>query len=495
MGARHWDILEEIEYITEYEGFVETCLDLRDNMLFYDKGLILAGYSSTLELLITLAYMWGTLSSDEDADTLFEAVEAVVDNLGRRLYVEDMPIDVRVMVDGFLETGGWIIQERIPLFRRMFTYYMTDNYSLNKNINEILRLAHAAVDTSEDKALHYAAQVGAMALRGQRIRPAWLYILKGQLQIWVRGIMNLVNNFAAAPHFSFPFDEVAKERGKWQDDSRIVTDLKAFRNRRYPITSFDYTNEVVLETDAIDQVLGLLFSGLPRLEPEMVGEIVGEIESLRQVRPLLQAIVETPQLQRPDAPGEGWAPLHAVRLLREMPTNSVIDTLVGAIVRDDKESALVAEAVAALSFIGAKAIKRIVKRIDSVSSDEAKVVLANVLSHSGPDESVRETLVDLFHNVEPENQKIAILKALVHYGDPEAVPALEAELVKGATTTGTQLPEQLKWAISQLRGLRPSSGDGEERTKDAKALAEEVVKRGMHRINSPTAKKARRQSN
>ena len=32
--ARHWDIFRELEYVVDFDGFVETCLDLRDNMLF-----------------------------------------------------------------------------------------------------------------------------------------------------------------------------------------------------------------------------------------------------------------------------------------------------------------------------------------------------------------------------------------------------------------------------------------------------------------------------
>ncbi len=482
MGAKHWDILEEIEYMTEYDGFVETCLDLRDNMLFYDKGLILAGYSSTVELLITLAYMWGSLSSDDEASSLFEAVEAVVDNFSRRLVVEDMPMDVRMMVDGFLETGGWIIQERMPLFRRMFTCYLTDGYNLSKNINEVLRQAQGAVDTSNEKALQLVAQVGAMALRGERIRPAWLYVLNGQMQIWIRGIMNLVNNFASAPHFSFPFDEAAKERGKWQRDSTAVTDLKAFRNRRYPLTSFDYTNDMVLETDEIDQLLMLLFTGLARLEPELVGSP----RKLLPVRPLLQAIVESPALQRPDAPGEGWAPVHCVRVLKHMPTNSVIDTLVSAVVRGDKDSPVVTEAVAALSFIGDKAAKRIVKGIGSLASDDAKVVLATVLSDSSPSAEVLAALLELFQTIDAERQKIAILKALVHYGDPQAVPVLEAALRKGEAEGVTQLPHELQWAISELRSLRSASGDEEERGKEGTVRVEDG-KRGLRRRSAATA--------
>lgn len=462
MGARHWNIVEEIDYITDYDGFVATCLDLRDSMLFYDKGLILTSYSSTLELLISLAYLWASLSSDDDAEEVFEAVEAIIDNLARRLYVSDMPIDVRVMIDNFFDTGGWIIKERLPLLRAMFTKYIQGDYRMSDNINELLRQAQNSLGRSEEKALDLVARAGAMALRGERIRPAWLNILRGQLQIWVRGILNVVSNFAAAPHFSFPLDEVERERKKWVDTRHPrVQDLKAFRNRRHTLTSFDYVNEQVLQTDEIDEVLSFVFSGLSKLTREMMGPA----NRLRPIRPLLQAIVETQELQASDAPGAGLAPIHAIRLLAKHPVNSVIDTLIDAVLSPHNNEAVVKEAAKALSQMGDKAARRIVLRIDSVQCDEAKVLLADTLAETTRNESVLRTLVALYLDMDKEQAKVEILRALVSYGDPQVIPVLEQELIAQGRDPATPLSQHLRWAICQLKKPRNMNAAGEESSR------------------------------
>lgn len=482
MRARHWDILEEIEYITEYDGFVDTCLDLRDSMLFYDKGLILASYSSTLELLISLAYMWASLSSSE-ADEVFEAAESVIDNLARRLYVPDMPIDVRVMVDSFFETGGWIIKERMPLLRAMFTKYMNNDYRMSDNINEILRQAQLALGSSEEEALDLVARAGAMALRGERVRPAWLNVLRGQLQVWVRGIMNVVSSFAAAPHFSFPFDEVERERKKWVEERNPqVQDLKAFRNRRYALASFDYVNERVLETDEIDEVLSFVFSGLSKLTREMVGTV----SALRPIRPLLQAIVETRELQTSDAPGAGLAPIHAVRLLAKHPVNSVIDTLIDTVLCPQNGQALVKEAAKALSHMGEKAAGRIVLRIGSVQSDQAKVILADTLVETTHSETVLRTLLNLYQGMDEEQSKVEILRALVSYGDPQAIPVLEEELVSHSCEPTTPLSQHLRWAIAQLKkpGVKKPGGEEPPRSVALPRTGGSAKRRGAKRGQS-----------
>ena len=427
MRARHWDIFRELEYVVDFDGFVETCLDLRDNMLFYDRGLILAGYASTVELLITLAYMWASLASEEEAEAIFDLVESLIHQSEGRLTAPDMPIDVRMMVDGYLDTGGWIIKERLPLYRRMFAAYMNNDYNPNKNINELLYKAQKEIDGSYEKALYLVSQVGAMALRGRRIRPSWLYVLKGQLQIWVRGILSLVGNFAAAPHFSFPFDEISREREKWSSQqSAAVIDLKAFRNRRYPFSSLDYTNGEVLENDELDHLLTLIFSGTPDLDIERRVRP----SDFRPVRPLLQAVIETPGMLRPEAPGDGWAALYCLRILRHIPTNAVIDSMVDAILWGGLQGPLLEEAIGALRFIGQKAVNRIVKRIETLDSDEAKVILARVLSGVSPSEEVLNTLVALFQTLRPASQRISILQALVEYGDPQVLPVLQSALME-----------------------------------------------------------------
>ena len=88
MREKYREIMDELDYITTHEGFVETCLDLRDSMYFYDKGLILAGYAGSVEMLMSFAMFWAVLEAPERGEEIFDEIADITNHLrqgsGRR---------------------------------------------------------------------------------------------------------------------------------------------------------------------------------------------------------------------------------------------------------------------------------------------------------------------------------------------------------------------------------------------------------------------------
>ena len=183
---RYSEIMEELEYVTDHDGFVETCLDLRDSMYFYDKGLILAGYASSVEMMMSFAMFWAALEAPEESPEVFDRIEDIIYNLEDRLRDDDVTMDVAALIETFLQTSGWVLSQRFVVFRHMFEAYRDSRYNLEENPDKLLREAQTLVEKDNHRAAELVGQVGAMALRGAAIRPVWLLIAKPRLQMWLR---------------------------------------------------------------------------------------------------------------------------------------------------------------------------------------------------------------------------------------------------------------------------------------------------------------------
>ncbi|NLL47857.1 MAG: hypothetical protein GX249_04665, partial [Firmicutes bacterium] len=55
------ELIEEISEITTVDGFVSSCLEIKESMFFYERDLMLAAYSASLELLAVAALLAAAL--------------------------------------------------------------------------------------------------------------------------------------------------------------------------------------------------------------------------------------------------------------------------------------------------------------------------------------------------------------------------------------------------------------------------------------------------
>ena len=100
------ELLQELWHLVGYNGFVSTCLELKEGMLFYERDLLLAAYASGLETIIVSALYWACLDSLDALEETASCTERLLGDMPARLHLRDSPIDVQALVESFLATNG-----------------------------------------------------------------------------------------------------------------------------------------------------------------------------------------------------------------------------------------------------------------------------------------------------------------------------------------------------------------------------------------------------
>ncbi len=185
------------------------------------------------------------------------------------------------------------------------------------------------------------------------------------------------------------------------------------------------------------------------------------------VEPLL-AIVGDVGLHREDSPGEGYAPVHAVKLLGELGATEAIEPLLDLLENSRPEEIVYSTLIHALARLGAAVLEPTLAHLEKARSEQTKHSFREVLSRAGvQDDRVLAALLEgLAHDV--------ILGAgdLADYGDPTALPALLAaaersepggdgvldgqeliELEDAIVTLGGEIPP---WMAKKLEVVRAS---------------------------------------
>ena len=103
MQRDYQELLAEIKEITTADGFVSSCLEIKESLYFYELDLMLAAYTASLELLAAAALLHATLKSRADLLKARAAVEHYVENLLADLNKFRFPLDVQYVVDRFLQ--------------------------------------------------------------------------------------------------------------------------------------------------------------------------------------------------------------------------------------------------------------------------------------------------------------------------------------------------------------------------------------------------------
>ncbi len=189
------------------------------------------------------------------------------------------------------------------------------------------------------------------------------------------------------------------------------------------------------------------------------------------VGPLL-AIVKNADLHREDSPGEGYAPIHAVKLLGELGATEAIEPLLDLLDDSRPEEIIYSTLIHALARLGAAALEPTLAHLEKARSEQTKHSFREVLSRAGVrDDRVLAALLEgLAHDV--------ILGAgdLADYGDPAALPALLAaaersepggeglfdgqeliDLEDAIVTLGGEIPPSMEKKLEVVRASRRRS--------------------------------------
>lgn len=178
----------------------------------------------------------------------------------------------------------------------------------------------------------------------------------------------------------------------------------------------------------------MTLASVPTLTETAVFQLLSKAEELRlpadarrgvlalgtnAVGPLL-AIVLDDDLSMRDAPGGGWAPGHAARLLGELKAVEAVEPLLRRLAETGPEDWLRDSLTVALSAMGPGAVEATLRAHDATADDELRDHHCEILADLGArDERIFERLLQQLRR-RPGFGATTVAK----YGDPRAVPAL-----------------------------------------------------------------------
>ncbi len=437
---RAQNVWNEIDRITDLEGFLEFCRDLRDSMTFYDREVLLAIASGILEGMWVTAMYFAALDGEQALDDTVDRLDRRLDELPERLRYDAGALDIQAFLERFVETAYPTLREEFPVLAGSITHWSQDDYDLEADPNVLLAQARRVFDEDEATALELVCRVGAMLLRGVKVPSVWVHA-GGPIVPWIQGMMSLPDTLLSIPGASVPLGDVASERAHVNLVPGVVS-LEMFR--RFRSGGPEPPRVADSETEAFWRAV---FAGGRQLNPQAARWAEAHPD---RVRPLLLTIAQAPELRDPDAEGAGMAPVHAVRLLTRMHCEEAVYSFLDILQEADPDEPVFQEARRGLIELGPPVTLKVLRFADQEADLWTAVFLSEVLARGRKDERVYRFLAGLFQRATWRDGKELVVGSLATYGDRRALPLLKEEL---ATASGRSTGQErvLKAAIRRLQ--------------------------------------------
>lgn len=437
------ELMDEIKEITTVDGFVASCLEIKESMFFYEKDLMLAAYSASLELLTVVALLSAALKGKRELLKAQAEAERLVDGLMTELNKYQFPLDIQYVVDHFLQGMGFQTLLRMPAYGQMMQCYASSALEKDDDdLDTILRKAHARLrddgDNLEPDLNRLLGRAGAKMLRGGRLRSVWLRISHPRIQVVLQGLQTLMNNFRVTPYYNYPLESITTERQKRKKvKGNVVSDLGVFRNFRQGGSGYTDLN-TVFDKDKYDYFFESLFSSFEYIDVEPDQYVVDVILMLLEVR-LVNDDFPQAFLMRMLVYCNRWG------------LSEVSDVILEILADLDSEDPLYLECWSLLKSFDGKALPAMRRFVRSHRESSLLPYLALFLSHGPPTKRRWSLLTEIFEHYPEENEEKAQMAISIgRYGGEEAVTFLEKAL---ETTTHVNGPygERLKNALEQAK--------------------------------------------
>jgi len=457
------DLLSEIERITEFDGMVDLCRDLRDAMTFYDREVLLATFTGILEgMLISALFEAGTRGSRALAE-VDGRLDAILHKLPRRLLPPPGPLDVESLVHRFLDVGARGLTFNYPVYAASIAAYFEGREDMTTPVDR--RLLEAWREAGRDGPDPVrVAPAGAAVLRGGQPSSAWLR-LEGRGVERIHALWTLRDAVASLPGIDFPLGP-AREAHLSATIERAgtahgvlgmapVVDLSAARRRRRRDVVHD---EPIADGPTMDAAEEDFWDGVFD-DADMPAAALEFAQKRADIVWPLLAIPLDEGLQEAADDGDR-AIVHALALLEAIAPERAIDALVALVGALDPESDLADTVVGRLVALEPAATARVA---DEISGGDLRtaVRLAPVLAASRRarrDVHVFEILADLLGRAAWADGKERVAAALEAYGDARAVPLL-ASALKSAEPRSLYQEAVVRHALDRLTpaggGRRP----------------------------------------
>jgi HEAT repeat protein len=209
---------------------------------------------------------------------------------------------------------------------------------------------------------------------------------------------------------------------------------------------------------------------------------------------LVEVLLDEP-LAHTTAPGEGHAPIHAVRLLAQLKASEAIEPMVRRLMHTEPGEVLHDTLLYALEELGPAVAPAALEALADARTSDERFGLLSALSHCGArDERIYAALL-----VQLEEDPIAAAMNLSVYGDPRAIEpltrALEAHEVDedAEDLFANQTIIELQHAIEQLGGtLDAAQLEKAARARGSRHRLSALFQRMLDTLPPPPAERAPR---
>ncbi len=417
------EMLTEVKELTTIEGFVSACYELKENMMFYDRDLVLAAYGSTVEFWVVATLFCAGLESDQVCLKADKELEKCLQRLTKQLMTEALPLDVQSLAGHFIKGAGWVMLQRYPVYSRMMHFYALGKHQEPVSLDKLLCQVHQCIrEKKGEQVTELMGRVGAQLLRGDHIRPIWFRISDARLQMWLSGLQTLVSNFSVSPYFAFPFEDIRAEKQKRaRVNGNVVVDLAAVRNFRQDAGG--YTDQrISISSDQYDEMITSLLDEDAAVDKALVASS----EVKEHLTPVFIAIVEAIGLNREVPITYGKRSLEILVQYQEPIVAKLALNLLNTIEPWDE---LFQFCLDLLKQLGLKALPEVRKYVRKHKFGSLHIMIADLLSSGPKYKRVTSLLTEIFTMGEWGHGKEIIGVSLVGYlGEEEAKPILEESM-------------------------------------------------------------------
>lgn len=433
--------LEDYSTAVEMQDYLETLADSGAFASFVAQSppdwqqnaeAISHGYTRLLEAQFlghTLALVTEEVP-DEVVQVLNQLI-AALDEVSFDADLSEMPPEARAGYQHLAECAGPHLQWYSLGLWLAFLHYAGGDYNLELDPDPDDLLADVSGGTELDQlARAKIGRAGALVLRGRPVWPLWpgqLGQAPGEAVRAILFVRKILSDMYPLP----PVDELDQQPG-WNT---------------HPFSAEPPPQAI---QDLIDQ----LFEIRPGTDKPRAALIRRFKKHRAEVIPELIRLIESYYYQVVDAPGGGWTPVLAARLLAFLQAREAADALVGAAVDGDWDTVLRDVAIISLINLGEPVLPAVLNYFRYGRDDQGRVALAEVLGRIGRQEPASfDLLFALWERVGWLDYKRLVAAAFGALGDERAIPLLR----QGLEDSQADLLDRdyMAWALATLEGNPP----------------------------------------
>jgi HEAT repeat protein len=322
-------------------------------------------------------------------------------------------------------TVGYAIED-------LLTCYTSGRYGPQNNPNDLIAAALKLAEEDEEqlpRAQDMITRAGAIGLHSHPLWWRWGKEAYGPASTWLIAIFNLVWGYTSGGQalLGAPEDIRLKLQNLVQEAQEISQELtKAAED----VIALEWEKELEPPTFEPSSVDWLIEDLIDREEAGITADMVERCNSDRETFvPALIELATDDYLQLEGSPGDGYAPINAIKLLGQLEAVEAVPALIDIIADSDSMDIIFSAALYALMNIGPPALDPILKFMHYSWDVETKSALSEALVEVGHgEERAYAALLDLWEETTWDEGKLTVAYALAELGGERAIPLLDAAL-------------------------------------------------------------------